>query len=106
MRVPFLYPVIPRPIQVKTESVLGELFIDGCLEYNYVRFRFCFTEPKDVAPLVVSVRVKDKEYVFRCNIRDYEKHEVKTDAFHPEFSIGREFVLTGVEPMVKFEKKE
>ena len=106
MYAPFIYPLIPRPIQVETGSVRGELFIEGNLEHNYVRFRFCFTEPKDVAPLAVLVRVEGAEYVYNCTIRDYEKNEVKTAVFHPNFFVGQQFAVTGIEPLVKFEKKE
>ena len=106
MYAPFLYPLIPRPIAVETEAVCGELFIEGSLEYNYVRFRFRFAEPKDVAPLAISVSGEGKEYVYYCTIRDYEKHEAETVVFHPKFCVERQFAVTGIEPLAKFEEKE
>ena len=106
MYQPFLYPLIPRPIPVDTEFVSGNLFIEGNLEHNYIRFRFCFTEPKETAPIAVSVMAAGKRYVHNCIIRNQVNHEVETVVFHPEFFVGQQFMVTGVDPLVEFNAKE
>ena len=106
MYTPFLSPLIPIPIVVDTGLIRGKLFIDGNLEYNYVRFRFCFAEPGETAPIAVSVKVAGKKYVYNCIFRRYAKYEVETEVFHPEFFIGQQFTVIGVDPLVEFNKKE
>ena len=102
MHKPFLYPLIPRPIPVDTESVRGNLFIDGNLELNYIRFRFCFAIPKETSPLAVSVMAAGKKYFHNCIIRNQVNDEVETVVFHPEFYVGQQFMITGVDPLVEF----
>ena len=106
MYIPFLYNLIPRPIPIKTESVEGKLLIEGNIEHNYIRFRFCFSDPKETAPLAVSVKAAGEKYIYNCIIRDYSKHEAQTAVFHPDFFTGQQFMITGVEPLVELAKKE
>jgi hypothetical protein len=98
----FLYPLVPRPLQVDTGLVRGKLFIEGSLEYNYVTFRFRFTDPKETAPLAVSVQAANRTYLYYCTIRDCKSPEVRTPGVHPVFSIGRQFSVSGVVPLAVF----
>ncbi|MCL2804989.1 MAG: hypothetical protein FWD26_03520 [Treponema sp.] len=104
MYKPFINPLIPRPIAVETETIRGELSIEGNLEHNYIRFRFCFTELKETAPVSVSVEAENKVFIYNCIINSYLKSEVKTAVFHPEFNICRQFNVIGIEPLVKYKK--
>lgn len=106
MYKPFIYPIIPRPIHVDTEHVKGKLLIEGNMEYNYIRLRFCFENVSETAPLAISVEAKGKEYVFNCILMDFEKYEVRTVTFHPEFNINQRFNIVNVDPLVKFVRKE
>jgi hypothetical protein len=98
----FLYPLVPQPLPVDTGLVRGKLFIEGSLEYNYVTFRFRFTDPKEAAPPAVSVRAANRTYLYYCTIRDGKSPEVRTPVFHPAFSIGRQFTVSGVVPLAAF----
>ena len=97
----FLIPLIPRPIAVETDFIKGTLFIEGNLEHNYIRFRFCFSEPQETAPLTLMVMAEGKRHVYTCLRCNYSKNEVETPVFHPEFSIFGQFFITNVEPLVK-----
>ena len=101
----FLGSLIPRPIVVDTELIRGKLFIEGNPEYNYLRFRFCFNEPEETAPVTVSVMAGGKKYVYNCISRRNAEHEMKTEIFHPEFFIGRQFTVISVDPLVEFGEK-
>jgi len=98
----FLTLLIPRPITVETEYIKGKLFVEGNLEHNYIRLRFCFTEPKETAPVAVFIVAANKKFVYNCTINDYLKSEVKTAVFHPEFNISQQFIVSSIEPLVKF----
>jgi hypothetical protein len=102
MYTPFIYPLIPTPIAFDTKSIRGKLFIEGNIEHNYIRFRFCYAEPKELAPLILTVETGGKKHVFYCIIRDYKNHEVKTAVFHPEFYVGRQFTVVDINPLAEF----
>jgi len=104
MYKPFLTTLIPRPIFVDTESITGRLYIEGNLEFNYIRFRFCFTEIKETAPVIISVKAINKIYSYNCTIYSYQKSEVKTTVFHPEFNINQQFDVISIEPLVKYKQ--
>ena len=95
----FLYPLIPQPLPVDTELVRGKLFIEGSMEYNYVTFRFRFTDPQEAAPLVVSVRAADRTYTYYCTIRDCKNPEFRTPVFHPVFNLGQQFSISSIVPL-------
>ena len=81
----------------------GKLLIDGDLEENCILFRFLFDTEEMVHPLVISVKVspitlqessindeqEEKNFVFWCNIPDFNNPVMKTSLFFPEFLLKR-----------------
>jgi len=106
MYTPFLSSLIPRPIAVNTDLIRGELFIEGNLEYNYLRFRFCFAEPGETAPIAVSVKAAGEKYTYNCILRSYAACEMKSETFHPDFFIGQQFTVVSVDPLVEFSEEK
>ena len=98
-----VYPLIPKPLAIETESVSGNLFIEGNLGSNYLLFRFHFNQDTMLVPLVISVQAAGKLHQLYCLIMDYSCHTVKTPMFCPEFFIGQKFTVTNVETLVHFQ---
>jgi len=97
----FLNPLIPQPIKVETEFVKGNLDVEGNLEHNYIRFRFRFNDPLETSPLIIIILAQGKEYKHNCLHCNYEKNEVETEVFRPDFSIFSQFSIENIEPMAK-----
>jgi hypothetical protein len=99
-----LYPLIPRPIEVNTESISGKLYIDGNIAENTVRFHFEFADPLEAAPVFLSIEAAGKQFHSYCIIRD--ERAVQTPVFHPEFCVGQRFCVKVVEPLARFDSDE
>jgi len=94
--------LIPRPIQVESGSIAGKLRVDGNIEKNIVRFRFRFTNAVETAPVCLNIYAAGKKYRFYCTIFENDPKEMVTPVFSPEFTVGQCFILTGVEPLIRF----
>jgi hypothetical protein len=95
-------PLIPRPIPVNTGTLTGELRVDGNIEHNAIQFRFRFTDPCEIAPLLLIVNAAGKTCRYYCTIQDNNAREMVTPIFHPEFNVGQCFTITKIEPLVQF----
>jgi hypothetical protein len=97
-----LFPLIPAPLTVKTDTLSGELHIEGNLERNTIRFRFRFADSLEVSPLLIVIDAGSKTYRYYCIIRDVNTPVIETPVFHPEFNVGQQFMVTAVEPLARF----
>ena len=97
-----LTSLIPRPIQVETDSISGELHIDGNIERNTVQFRFRFHNTMETAPVCLTIAASGKTYRYYCTIQEKKYKEIVTPVFCPEFSVCQCFCLKKVETLVTF----
>jgi hypothetical protein len=97
-----LVPLIPAPLPIKTCAVAGTLHIEGDMTRNIVRFRFQFSRPFEVSPVLLVIQAGGKKHRYYCTIRDETGAVMETPAFHPEFCVGRRFTITAVEPVAWF----
>jgi hypothetical protein len=97
-----LFSLIPAPLSIRTDALSGTLRIEGDIARNVIRFRFRFSDPLAVAPVLLALRAGGKNYRCYCAIRDETGPIMETPAFHPEFSVGQQFIVTAVEPLVRF----
>jgi hypothetical protein len=97
-----LFSLIPAPLSIKTDAVSGMLSVEGDIAHNVIRFRFRFSDPLATAPVLLVIRAGGKNYRCYCTIRDETRPIMETPAFHPEFSVGQQFIVTAVEPLIRF----
>jgi len=97
-----LTPLIPRPILVETDSIVGKLRIDGNIEHNAIQFRFRFYRAVEKAPVCLNIHAAGKTYRYYCTISGKDPKEILTPVFTPDFTIGQCFRVSGIEPLVQF----
>jgi hypothetical protein len=78
------------------------LSIEGDIAYNTIQFRFRFSDPLTVSPVLLVIQAGGKKYRYYCTIRDETGPVMETPAFHPEFYVGQQFTITTVEPIARF----
>jgi hypothetical protein len=103
---PVLYPLIPRPLEIRTGALEGKLLIDGSIERNIIRFSFVFTRPQELAPLRISVSAGRQGFRYYCLQRDEKTGTTSTPIFEPEFCVGQRFSVTAVEPLAEFSPED
>ena len=101
-----LISLIPRPIPVKTDAIIGELMVKGNIEQNIVQFRFKYENIFETAPVCLTISALGKTYQYYCAILEDNPGEVITPVFTPEFCVGQCFSLLKIQPLVYFFQNE
>ena len=100
-----LYPLIPKPIDVKNDTFSGKLLVDGNIINNLLLFKFHFDFAESMSPVCIHIEVLEKKYQYFCNIRDFTNPVMKTQIIKPEFNMENNIKILKIEPLVTFSGK-
>ena len=100
MEAGMLYPLVPKPIDVRNEAFSGSLQVDGNIAGNLLLFRFEFDAESSMAPVCIQVEVQQKVYLFFCGIRDFTNPVMKSPVIKTDFSLKNKITILKVEPLV------
>jgi hypothetical protein len=100
----FLEPLIPCPIDITETMFSGKLLIDGNLNANKIIFSFKFSDPLQVSPLLIRIKVAKKTYDFFIEYRDLNNPIMRTDVLYPDFSMRNRIQIIRIEPIVSYRR--
>jgi len=95
-----LYPLVPKPIDVRNEAFSGSLQVDGSIADNLLLFRFEFDAKSNMAPVCIQVEVEQKVHLFFCEVRDFTNPVMKSQVIKTDFSLKNKIKILKVEPLV------
>ena len=101
-----MVPLLPRPLDICSDSLCGKLLIEGNLEQNTIRFSFEFTGSTALVPVLIDIRAAGKAHRCYCLIQDAGRRIMASPVFTPEFCVGQQFTINAVEAIARFIPKK
>jgi len=101
MKTPYLQPLMPFPIRIDENGMVGELNVRYNPDDHYMVVSFKY-ESKDheTAPLVVYLEVAGKLYRHVLYVCDRCNKLVKTALFKPEYNVWEGIRFCSISPLI------